>query len=207
MMKRYGLLAVVLMALATGLAAQGRFDAAVMAGGTLNQIDGDNSGGYNLIGLRGGVGTSFPMGEADGPWRWVVETAFVQKGSHLDNGSFDRTIGLNYVEVVLMASYTTAAGHLRLAAGLAPAVMVGARVVDNGDTRVAALEEQYRRFDWLPLTVGVRYMLGKHVGIEVRYQESLLSVNTETASGVYRFVQENKGAFNRSIGIGLTYKF
>ena len=181
---------------------QGRFDAALLGGATFNQIDGDRSGGYSQVGFRAGVGTSYDLGT---PWRLVVEIAFTQKGSHIDNGGFERRIALNYVEVPLLLAYDALGGRLRIGAGVAPAVLVGARVTDDGDQRNTPQENLYRRFDWLPFTASLRYNFTRNLGLEMRYQMSLLSVNTQTASGTYRLWQNNKGCFNRMIGIGLTY--
>ena len=192
--------------LITGLAtqAQNRFDATIFGGLTFNQIDGDDNGGYGQMGLRGGVGTSFTLGEdTRSPWRMVVELAFTQKGSHINNGSFERSITLNYVELPLLFSYNMFDNKLRIAAGVAPGVLVGAQVIDNG-SRNSTVEKKYLRFDWLPVTVGVRYMFTYNLAIEARYQTSMLNI-FENASGSYRIFPENCGAFNRMISFCLSY--
>lgn len=187
--------------------AQQRFDASAFFGATFNQIDGDNSGSYSHLGLRAGAGTSFFFGwDERTPWRMVVELAYAQKGSNIQNEVLDRRIALDYVEVPIMMSYTMLNGSLRLAAGVAPAVLVGARVADSG-VENTALEQNFKRFDWCPLTVSARYLFSYHIAAELRFQTSMLSVTEENASGNYRIFRENKGSFNRSLTLGLAYCF
>lgn len=191
----------------TSAIAQQRFDASAFFGATFNQIDGDNAGSYGHLGLRGGVGTSFFFGwDERTPWRMVVELAFVQKGSNIENEMLDRTIALNYVELPIMMSYTLLNGSLRLAAGVAPAVLVGARVSDNGAEN-ASQEGNFKRFDWCPLTFSARYLFSYNIAAEVRFQTSMLSVTEENASGTYRIFRSNQGAFNRGLTVGLSYCF
>ena len=193
-----------LMAAAMG---QGRFDVHISAGLNMSQIDGDGAGRYNHLGMRAGVGTSFTLGnDTDSPWRMVVELAFAQKGSIAGDETFKRDISLSYVEMPLMMSYNFMDGHLRVAAGVAPAVLVGATVTDDG-TDNQPLADTYKTVDLLPLTASVRYLLTDHLGIEGRYENSMLSVSDKQGSGTYRIFRDNKGTFNRLITIGLTYKF
>ena len=205
-MKKLYILVAATLLLAGAAQAQNRFDASVFGGLTFNQIDGDDAGGYMNWGLRGGVGTSFTLGEdARSPWRMVVELAFTQKGSQIGSeSSFTRLISLDYVELPLMMSYTALDNRLRVAAGVAPAVLVGARVTDDG-MRNSQQEGKYLRFDWLPVTFSVRYLFTYNLAVEARFQTSLLSVYDNPSAGTYRIWRENMGAFNRSVTIGLSY--
>lgn len=206
-MKKALFLIATLLVAGSGIHAQGRFSADAFFGATFNQIDGDDAGSYGHLGLRGGVGTSFYFGwDERTPWRMVVELAFVQKGSNIQNDVLDRTITLNYVELPLMMSYTLLDGNLRLAAGVAPAIEVGARVMDAGAEN-AIQEDNYKRFDWCPLTFTARYLFSYNIAVEARFQTSMLSIVDEAASGTYRLFKDNKGAFNRNLYIGLAYCF
>lgn len=187
--------------------AQRRFDASIFGGVNFSQIDGDDAGGYNRLGLRGGVGTSFFFGwDERTPWRMVVELAFAQKGSTVDPSGLNRIISLNYVEMPVMMSYTLLSNRLRLAAGVAPAVMVGANVLDNG-VRNTLQEDNYKRFDWAPVVVSARYLFTDNLAIEARFSTSLLSVTEQNATGTYRIFKENMGAFNRTVSLGIAYCF
>ncbi len=207
-MNKKTIICMLMLLCALGAGAQRRFDASASFGANFSQIDGDGAGSYSHLGLRGGLGTSFYFGwDERTPWRMVVELAFTQKGSNINNDFLDRTITLNYVEMPLMMSYTMLDGALRLAAGVAPAILVGARVSDGDGERNAAQEDNYRRFDWCPLTLSARYLFSYSIAAEVRFQTSMLSVVDQAASGTYRLFRDNRGAFNRTLTFGLAYCF
>ena len=190
----------------TSAAAQGRFDAAISAGLTMGQIDGDGAGRYNHPGLRAGVGTSFTLGsDTESPWRMVVEVAFAQKGSVVNTGYDQRNITLNYVELPLMISYNFMDSRARVAFGLAPAVLAGASVSDDG-VENQPLADTYRRLDLLPLVVSVRYRFADHLCLEGRYENSMLSISDRQGSGTYRIFRDNKGTFSRLLTIGLAWQ-
>ena len=194
----------VLLFAAVGLmaAAQQRFDATLFGAFNICQVDGDDAGRYNHPGLRAGVGTSFALGsDTHSPWRMVVELAYTQKGSHVD--AYDGEISLQYVELPLLLAYSAMDGHLRLAAGVAPAVKVGCEVTFGG-VPDAGQEARYRTFDWLPVTLAAEYLFTHRLGLAVRWQNSLITVYD--GSGPYRLFRSNHGAFNRLLSFGLTYR-
>ena len=183
---------------------QNRFDATVFAGLNMSQIDGDGAGSYNHPGLRAGVGTSFALGDVQSPWRMVVELAFTNKGSHIED--YDRKLSASYIEIPVMISYNCFDNRLRVAAGVAPAVLVGSKVTNYGAEDLPS-QENFTAFDWLPLTIGLRFRVFDHLGLEVRYQNSFLSITKENGSGTYRLFKDNKGAFSRLVSFALTYTF
>jgi hypothetical protein len=184
--------------------AQDRFDATVFAGLNMSQIDGDGAGSYNHPGLRAGVGTSFALGDVRSPWRMVVELAYTNKGSHIEE--YDRKLSASYIELPVMISYNFLDNKMRVAAGVAPAVLVGSKVTNYGAEDIAA-QENFTAFDWLPLTISLRYRFLDHFGIEARYQNSLLSITKENGTGTYRIFKDNKGCFSRLVSFALTYTF
>jgi hypothetical protein len=192
-----------MVALAHVAVAQGRFDAKVFAGLNMCQIDGDGAGSYSHPGLRAGVGTSFVLGsDLQSPWRLEVELAYTQKGSRIQHN--DGNISLQYVEMPVMLLYSMLENRLRIAAGVAPAVLVGAKVTFYGaeDPGQAA---KYKRMDWMPLTLAVGYRFTEHIGAEIRYQNSLLS--DSDGAGAYRIWRSNHGEFNRLVTLGVAYQF
>lgn len=183
---------------------QNRFDATVFAGLNMSQIDGDGAGSYNHPGLRAGVGTSFALGDVQSPWRMVVELAYTNKGSHIED--YDRKLSASYIEIPVMISYNCFDNRLRVAAGVAPAVLVGSKVTNYGAEDLPS-QENFTAFDWLPLTLSLRFRVFDHLGLEVRYQNSFLSITKENGSGTYRLFKDNKGAFSRLVSFALTYTF
>lgn len=178
-----------------------QFDYSLMGGLNMSQIDGDNSGKYNKMGLHGAVNTSFPISQ-DKSWRFLVEIGFTQKGSYSSN--IDRTIALSYVEVPLMINYNAANDRLRIGFGVAPAILAKSRVDDSG-VEIASQSANYRRFDAIPICVDLRYKVVGGLAVEARYYNSMLSCAKESGSGTYRIFRSNKGQFNRLITVGLAY--
>lgn len=196
--------AMALLTIACAAQAQRRFDAAVFAGANFNQLDGDDDGGFNHIGLRAGVGTSFSLTTAaDSPLRLGVELAFSQKGSTISS-SFERRATLSYVEIPVMLSLSLFDSRLRLSAGVAPALLVKASVIQGGSHNTAQ-ERNYLRFDRLPLVLTARYLFTDHWALEARWQNSFLTVCEQSASGTYRIFRDNKGVFPRTVTLGIAY--
>lgn len=199
-MKRIVVLVFVLFAATVG--AQQRFDATIMAGVNMCQIDGDDAGSYNHVGLRAGVGTSFPLSiDAESPWRMAVELAYTKKGARFDSGAGHTA--LQYVELPLLLTYNTSSGRLRIGVGVAPALKVGVSVTYDG-MQQSATEALYRSMDWLPLTAVVRYRFTDHLCLEGRYQQSMVTVFD--GAGPYFLFHSNSGAFNRLFTLGLAYQ-
>lgn len=182
------------------------FDYELRGGINFCQIDGDGSAHYNKVGFHAGVGTSMPIND-DGRLRFCVEVALSQKGSHIVNSSMDRHISLLYVEVPVMVAYDLLdSRRLRLAAGVAPAILAKANVTT--DKTVDNLQsDNYKRFDVMPLVASIRYKITDHIGIDLRYCNSMINTAKENGSGTYRIFHSNKGQFNRLIQTGITIDF
>jgi hypothetical protein len=186
-------------------AAGQRFDGAIFVGMNLSQIDGDNSGHYTHFGMHGAVQTSFALGkDIASPWRMIVELGVTEKGAN--KASTNIKTNLLYVEMPVMASYSFLDGKLRLAAGVAPAILAKARVKDSKmDDPEAA--KAYRRMDWLPLCAEVSYFFGGHWGVNFRFNASMVSIMDNPSKGTYRIFRANKGAFNNYISFNVGFRF
>lgn len=179
------------------------FDFELRGGLNFCQIDGDASGNYNKVGFHAGIGTSMPLSD-DGSWRFSVELGLTQKGSRITNSNLDRNISLLYVEVPLMVTYDLLDGHkLRLAAGVAPAILAKAKVTTD-KTYDRLQSENYKRLDALPVVASIRYRITDHFGVDIRYYNSILNIAKENGSGTYRITRSNKGQFNRLLQAGIT---
>ncbi len=178
-----------------------RFDANIFAGLNMAQIDGDDAGRYNHPGLRAGVGTSFDIGDG---WRPVIELAYTQKGSFISE--YNRRLSADYVEIALMLSYNCLNDRLRLAAGVAPGVLVRAKVTNGGSIDQPSTDN-FQPVDWIPITLAARYRFTDHLCLEALWQNSMLSVTKENGSGTYRIFRSNIGAFNRLVTFGLAWQF
>lgn len=183
-----------------------QFDLELRGGINFCQIDGDASGNYNKIGFHGGVNTSFPISDDD-RWRFLVELGLTQKGSQIHNSNLDRHISLFYVEIPLMIAYDLLDNRqMRLAAGIAPAILAKANVTTDG-IHDNLQSDNYKTLDALPLCASLRYRFTDHIGIDIRYYNSMLNIAKENGSGTYRIFRSNKGQFNRLLQAGITVTF
>lgn len=184
----------------------GQFDFEIRGGLNLSQIDGDAAAHFNKIGFHGSVGTSMAVND-DGRWRLAVEIGLSQKGSHISNTTLDRRISLLYVEVPVMVAYDFLEGRqLRVAAGVAPAILASSKVTTDGvyDTQHS---NNYKPLDALPLCAKVRYRFTDHLAVDFQYYNSMLNIARESANGTYRIFRGNKGQFNRLFQVGLALAF
>ena len=81
-----------------------RFKAGIMAGINASQIRGDDSGGYNRLGLRGGLrGVAVLTDNLE----LSTEIVYAQRGSQTDNleAIVRRIIHLDYIEVPVLINY------------------------------------------------------------------------------------------------------
>lgn len=184
--------------------AQDRFDAAAKVGINLGQIDGDNSGPYNHYGIHAGVASSFSLDKRGrSPWRMVIELNYSHKGSYVK--SIDRTINLSYIELPLMMGYSM--GNLRGSAGISPAVLIKANVTESGGVYDSQSSKNYLKFDRIPFTTDVKYLMNQNWFISARFQSSLITIANESGTGTYRLFRGNKGQFHRLINLSIGYQF
>ncbi len=180
------------------------FDFQMRSGVNFSQIDGDASGNYNKIGIHAAFNTSYPLG--DNGFRFLVEIGLTQKGSKINNSSIDRDISLLYVEIPLMITYNTLEDQLRFGVGVAPAILARSYVKSDG-AYDALHSENYKPLDALPVCLSVGYRFTEHVGVDLRWYNSMLNIAKENGSGTYRLFRSNKGQFNRLLQFGLTFSF
>ena len=182
------------------------FDLELRGGLNMCQIDGDASGNYNKMGFHAAVASSFPLSDDD-RLRFAVEIGLTQKGSRIAGNALDRHISLLYVEVPLMLAYDlTESRALRLAAGLAPAILAKSNVTTDGSYDPLQ-SDNYKRLDALPVVLSLRYRFTNHLGADLRFYNSMLNMAIENGSGTYRIFRSNKGQFNRLLQVGLTVDF
>lgn len=82
--------------------AQQRFKAGLIFGLNAAQLNGDDSAGYNKLGLNGGLrGTAMLRDKMD----LVIEMLYSQRGSYEKFINGDMEIDLRYIEVPVMISY------------------------------------------------------------------------------------------------------
>ncbi|MEZ4962348.1 MAG: porin family protein [Saprospiraceae bacterium] len=98
------LLSTSILLLAANADAQQRFRAGLVLGLNASQILGDDIGGYNKLGLQGGLRVNTILRDK---MDLIVEMLYSQRGSRSKTNEFiiPRKINLQYVEVPVMVSY------------------------------------------------------------------------------------------------------
>ncbi|HNP18817.1 MAG TPA: outer membrane beta-barrel protein [Fulvivirga sp.] len=100
------ILQVLSLLLITSSAFSQNFDAFIIGGFNVSQIEGDKLSGYNKAGIIFGAATRFKLKE---PWSFQQEIVYYQRGSratdkelNADNFSFKR---LDYIDILLLGKY------------------------------------------------------------------------------------------------------
>jgi hypothetical protein len=165
--------------------AQQRFRAGLLFGFNAAQLNGDDSAGYNKLGLHGGLrGTAMLRDKMD----IVIEMLYSQRGSYEKFIQGDMKIDLRYIEVPFMLSYKdwyqeegdyykvqAVAGfsYARLLEATAYGSLHDAEIVNFNNNDYA-------------LTIGFDLLFNKHLGIGARWTRSLnrLYDNRDHATGL-----------------------
>ncbi len=184
----------------SSLFAQG-YKADLLLGANFSQVDGDQLGGYNKLGLNIGIAISRPLTK---PWEASFEILYTQKGSKKvidpDNITPTLKIDYHYVEVPLLARYKLNK-KIRFFGGPSIGVNVFNQRDDNG---IVLKEKQLLKYE-VALHLGGSYHLTDKLSADLRHSYSLLSirdfpivVNSPTWFG-------RAGWYNRLFTVGLRY--
>lgn len=156
-----------------------RFNAGLTIGLTAAQLNGDQSAGYNKVGLTGGIRGIILLNDK---WNLNTEIIFSQRGSRYPTGLNNPTPGLpfnittNYIDVPVYATVSDWLStdetyyRINLDMGLAFGRLVG---VTAQDTPFDNSTELFQKND-LYLMAGVRYMVNEHFGFYFRYGRSIV---------------------------------
>ena len=156
-----------------------RFDAAVLAGVTVSQLDGDNSAGYNKVGLIGGLDGIILLSEK---MEVSVGLHFNQQGSrcetNLDAGAPCGVlkINLNYVDIPVLFHYkdwkSGSGDHYRLQfnIGLGYGRLISGKAQDRFGDEVPT--DQLRK-DQISGQVGFHYNFDERLSLGVRHSRAI----------------------------------
>lgn len=167
--------------------AQPRFSAGLVAGLTASQIDGDNSAGYNKLGLQAGLRVLARLGERSAG---SIEMLFAQRGSQSEfvrdqYNPNNFALTLNYVEVPIQWQYNDwlvegddpSENFYRMSfnAGLSYARFFNARFKGepNGIDRVA---NGFLKKNDVSLLVGANFFFNRHFGITLRWVKGVAAM-------------------------------
>lgn len=169
-MYRILILAMVLLLAGVGRAQERRFEAGLVAGVNLSQIDGDKLAGFNKLGINVGGKVAAVLSER---WLLSLELLFSQQGASRtrvdDPSSIYEKIKLNFVEVPVMINFKEWKFHV--SAGASYGRLIDYTVIDFTGEDISEIE-QYNP-DLFSLILGITYYFRDNAGVDFRWQRAL----------------------------------
>ena len=147
-----------------------RFEAGVVAGMNLSQIDGDDLTGFNKIGVNVGARVDAILTER---WRLSLEMLFAQQGASrhkLDNpaSAFDK-IRLNLVEAPVMVHFQD--WKIQASAGVSYARVINAEIIDY--TGEDATESYPLQDNLFSIILGGTFFFQENLGLNIQWSRWL----------------------------------
>ncbi|MGM0531936.1 MAG: outer membrane beta-barrel protein [Bacteroidota bacterium] len=178
-----------------------RFNGGAMLGLTATQIDGDNLGGYNKPGIRGGGWVNTPVSES---LILQLELEFIQKGSKISQNELKNKqkyyhARMDYLQAPVLVQ-TLVMPRLTGEAGMAGSYLFASLEDRDGDGFVIA-DPSFDQFELSGL-LGLNYNLSEHFIVNVRFNYSLLPVRPHPG-GQVRW--PDRGQYNNAMLFSLYY--
>lgn len=147
-----------------------RFEAGIVAGFNLSQVDGDDLTGFNKIGVNVGGRVDAILADR---WRLSLEMLFAQQGASrhkLDNpaSAFDK-IRLNLVEAPVMVHFQD--WKIQASAGVSYARVINAEVIDY--TGEDATESYPLQEDLFSIILGGTFFFQENLGLNIQWSRWL----------------------------------
>ncbi|MCO6480715.1 MAG: outer membrane beta-barrel protein [Phaeodactylibacter sp.] len=147
-----------------------RFEAGIVAGFNLSQVDGDDLTGFNKIGVNVGGRVDAILADR---WRLSLEMLFAQQGAsrhRLDNpaSAFDK-IRLNLVEAPVMVHFQD--WKIQASAGLSYARVINYEIIDF--TGEDATESYPLKDNLYSIVLGGTFFFQENLGINVQWSKWL----------------------------------
>jgi hypothetical protein len=155
--------------------AQQRFKAGLVLGLNAAQINGDDNGGYNKLGLQGGLRSVIVLQDK---MEVLLEMLYSQRGSRSKVNQFPvgLKINLQYVEVPIMFAYKDwyieedDYYKVQVIGGLMYSRMINAKV--DGSVNHDGQVDNFANNDF-GYTLGAELFLSKHFGFSFRFSRSI----------------------------------
>lgn len=162
--------------LSIGLLAQG-FSADIAIGINTSQIDGDDFGGYNKIGIRGGVSIGYELNDT-----WALESGlyYAQLGSQRElmigssNPVEQAKIAVNYIQVPILlkarlGDWAEWAEPLQVMAGAKIGYLLSSKIQDLDDDPIL---EYFNDWD-VGFTMGLAYQINDRLSGNLAFNQSI----------------------------------
>lgn len=187
------------------------FRGGIRGGFTASQItkDGFAFQGFNKFGGYGGAFVNFPISR-NGKWKIQPELNFIMKGcKHTPKTDEDGIMHGDAYRLQLMYGEMALLGKWRFFKGLelelGPAFNILFKNIDiekvNGYTNLGA--PPFARFEFAGI-IGLNYIFFNHLGVDLRFEGSLLPVRKYRAS---HWIYLMGGQFNQTFCFSIYYQF
>jgi hypothetical protein len=189
-----------------------RIQGAIIAGGNLSQVDGDEIFGFNKLGFNGGLGAVVPFGKN---FQFSIETLFSQKGSY-QGPQYEETdtagnvttgeykLNLDYLDVPVMVLYNDK-DVITGGVGFSYSRLVRVREYEHGQqVETTTLNDgPYNRNDFSVLA-DVRFRVFRQFKLNLRYTYSLAKIRTREYENLLGDTW-TRDQFNNTISLRLIY--
>lgn len=177
-----------------------KFEGGVLIGLTASQIDGDNSSGYNKVGLQGGGWVRRMFTYTIGG---QMEIMYMQKGALKTRNTGDTAYlktTLHYIDIPLMAQYIFNE-TVMIELGIVPEVLMAAKVKDADGPR-DIVYPKYNRFT-LGAFAGIGYRFLEMLSIHLRFHYSILPIQAHPSGQTYLL---NQGNYSNMLSFAVYYQ-
>lgn len=170
-----------------------RFEAGLVAGLNLSQIDGDRLAGFNKPGLNAGGKVAAILSDR---WQWSLELLFSQQGASRTKyddpfSAYDK-IRLNFVETPVMIHFKEWKFHL--SGGVSYARLIDYQVIDALGGDVTDLQTFNENL--FSVVFSGTYYFRENMGFEVRWFRALNDLQKK---------EGDNALFGRSLSLRLVY--
>ena len=177
-----------------------RFEAGIVAGFNLSQVNGDLLYGFNKIGLNVGGRVDAVLTER---WRLSLEMLFTQQGASrnkLDNpaSAFDK-IRLNFVEAPVMIHFQD--WKIQASAGLSYGRLINYEVISS--TGEDATDQTPLRNDLFSVVLGGTFFFDEHVGLNILWSKWINNLRISNPDEPIPLPNQESGKF---IGQNITIR-
>ncbi len=184
---------------ATAFSSGQTFQGGLTAGIVASQLSGDQSAGYNKLGIYGGPWANFKFRER---WRLQMEIMYIQKGSREnrseDNGYYSYKSKLNYIEVPVMFRFIYTE-KLDFEAGLAYSFLISS----YEELYDVEINERPFYLHNSSLIIGLYYKFNEKWCANFRTSNSITPVRKHKSGQTYWF---NFGQTNNILTLGLFFR-
>lgn len=204
------LISIAFLAYITFSAAQ-EFSGGVLLGFCATQVDGDQYGGYDKIGITGGFSVKFPLNKK---LDLATELKYFPKGSRKsivpDNNDFtDYRMKLHYIELPWYLKYKFQLNkkyNVGIEGGLSVGYLMKSYEEYNGHEILYG--KPFRKFD-IGLLIGATYFFNDNFSFNIKSQYTFIPIR-EIPTGVtpfQRFTLFTNGQYNKTLCFSFYYYF